>query len=239
MWGTSGGIMLLGAIPALLVGVVYVAAGIALVTQLDPAVGAITAFADGWPEWGRTSVRVGVGVALVVGVILLLVYSYAAVVLAVGEPFYEKIWRRVENRLGDAPTPPAETVMAGLGRGILNGLRLLVPAIGMAIVFLLLSLIPVIGPIAASVLGALWGGWSLTVQLTGYAFDGRGRTLSDRLIALRSRRARSFGFGIATYVLLLVPGLAIFLMPSAVAGATALARDTLTSDSLSRPITQT
>jgi CysZ protein len=238
MWGTSGGIMLLGAIPALLVGVVYVAAGIALVTQLDPVVGAITAFADGWPEWGRTSVRVGVGVALVVGVILLLVYSYAAVVLAVGEPFYEKIWRRVENRLGDAPTPLAETVMAGLGRGILNGLRLLVPAIGMAIVFLLLSLIPVIGPIAASVLGALWGGWSLTVQLTGYAFDGRGRTLSDRLIALRSRRARSFGFGIATYVLLLVPGLAIFLMPSAVAGATALARDTLTSDSLSRPITQ-
>ena len=46
----------------------------------------------------------------------------------------------------------------------------------------------------------------------------------------RSRRAasaRTLGFGVATYLLFLVPFVAIVVMPAAVAGATLLTKDAL------------
>jgi CysZ protein len=235
LWGTSARMMLLGAIPALLVGVLYVVLAVVLVTNLDGLVALATWFAADWPDVGRVSLRIGVGVSFVIGAILLLVFTYTAVVLAVGEPFYERIWRRSEARLGNAPVPPEERFMTGLRRGIGNGLRLLGSAILMALLLVVVGLVPVVGPIVAAILGAFWGGWSLAIQLTGYAFDGRGLTLTQRLNALRARRARSLGFGIATYLLLLIPGLAIVLMPVAVAGATSLAREMLQPASPATP----
>ena len=92
---------------------------------------------------------------------------------------------------------------------------------------LLLGFIPVLGQTVVLVLGALVGGWFLTLELTGFAFQARGLVLRDRRRALGARRARTLGFGVLTYLLFLVPFGAVIVMPAAVAGATLLSRDAL------------
>lgn len=49
--------------------------------------------------------------------------------------------------------------------------------------------------------------------------------LRDRLALLRGRRLLTLGFGVPLGLAFLIPFVAVFLMPGAVAGATLLARD--------------
>jgi len=225
VWGTSPRLMLLGAIPALIVGIVYVAAIVFLALNLDGLIDWLTPFAAGWDEPWRTGIRLAVGVALIAGVVVLAVSTYAAVTLAVGDPFFERIWHGVEVRAGGAPTELDESFWRSLRRGVGNGIRLLLITILVGILVVVVGLIPVVGPVFGPVLGALFGGWFLTLELSGYAFDARGLSLKQRRRMLGTRRARTLGFGVLTYVLFLVPFAALALMPAAVAGATLLARD--------------
>jgi len=227
MWVTSPRLMLLGALPALIVGIVYVAGFVVLLANLETTAAAISPFASGWDEPWRTGVRVVVGAAIAAAGILLVAYTFVAVALLVGDPFYERIWRAVETTLGDVPVEPKRGLLQSILRSVTDAMRLITLAVLVAIVLLLCGLVPVLGQLSALVLGALFGGWILTVELTGFAFDARGFTLTERRRMLRSRRARSLGFGVLTYVLFLIPGAAVIVMPAAVAGAALLSRDIL------------
>ncbi|MDQ1530603.1 MAG: CysZ protein, partial [Microbacteriaceae bacterium] len=103
VWGTSPRLMLLGAIPALVVGTVFLGLLIGLIAVLPALAAWATPFADAWPATLRDSLRVVVGAAVLVLAVLLLVLGYTAATLTVGDPFYERISRRVEERLGGAP----------------------------------------------------------------------------------------------------------------------------------------
>ena len=222
---TSPRLMGLGVLPALIVGLVYAVAITLLALNLDSIVTLITPFARGWEL--EALVRIAAGVALIALVVILLVYTYAAITLAVGDLFYERIWRSVEQSLGDAPPELKEGVWAGIGRGVGNGIRLLLITVLVSLVLFACGFIPVIGQTVVPVLGAFFGGWFLALELVGYAFDARGLRLRDRRRALGATRARTLGFGVACYLLFLVPFAAIVVMPAAVAGATLLARRSL------------
>ena len=233
MWITSPRLMLLGAVPALVVGLVYLVGIVFLVVNLDTIVVWATPFASEWAEPLILSTRVAAALVFLIVAALFAVYTFTAVTLVVGDPFYERIWRAVETRLGGAPAELKQSLLRAVGRGILDGIRLLIPAVGVGILLLASGFIPLVGPIAVAVLGALFGGWLLVVELTGFAFDARGFSLRERRRALRSRRAVAIGFGAASYLLFLVPFLAVVAMPSAVAGAAMLSRDTI--DRLAAP----
>ncbi len=223
VWGTNPGVMLLGAIPALIVGAVYVTAIVLLALNLDALVTWLTPFADALPEPVRPLVRVAAGFVLVAVTAFLFANTYAALTLAVGDPFYERVWRRTEQLLGNPPPEPK----LNIGRAIGNALRLVLVAIGIAILLFAGGFIPIVGTFVIPVLGAFWGGWLLALELSGYASDARELTLKQRRWMLGRSRARTLGFGVATYLLFLVPLAAIFVMPAAVAGATMLLRDSL------------
>lgn len=227
VWGSSPRLMLLGALPAVLVGIVFVAVLGGLVLAMPAIVVALTPFADGWAGFARESLRAVTEVALLLLAAVLLVLGYTAVTLAVGDPFYERIARRTEERAGNPPPAHDEPLVAGVLRAARDGLRLFLAGVVLSVVLFLVGLIPVLGAVLAAVLGALVGGRLLATELTGYAFEARGRTLADRRRALRGRRARVTGFGAVTYLLFLVPFAAIVVMPAAVAGATLLAREVL------------
>jgi CysZ protein len=227
LWVTSPRLMLLGALPALIVGIVYVAGIVILLVNLESISVAISPFASGWDEPWRTGMRVVAGAAVAAAGILLLAYTFVAVTLLVGDPFYERIWRAVETDLGNAPAAQQHGLLRGLLRSVADAVRLVSLAILVALLLLACGLIPGLGQLLALVLGALFGGWILTLELTGFAFDARGFTLSQRRRMLRARRARSLGFGVLTYVLFLIPGAAVVVMPAAVAGAAMLSRDVL------------
>jgi len=227
LWGTSPRLMLLGALPALVVGLVFAAALVLFATNLDSLAAWITPFADRWDEPLRNGTRFAAGTALVAVTVLLAVYTFVAVTLAVGDPFYERIWRAVEQRMGDTPDDLDEPFWRSAARGLGSGIRLFALTALVGLSLFAVSFIPIVGQTAVPVLGALLGGWFLTLELTGFAFDARGLRLRDRRRMLGARRASTLGFGVLTYLLFLVPFGAIVIMPAAVAGATMLSRDAL------------
>jgi len=227
LWITSPRLMLLGALPALVVGLVFAAALVLFAMNLESIAVWITPFADRWDAPLRAGTRFAAGTALVAVTVLLAVYTFVAVTLVVGDPFYERIWRAVEFRMGDAPADIDEPLWRSAARSIGSGIRLFALAATVGLSLFAMSFIPVVGQTAVPVLGALLGGWFLTLELTGFAFDARGLRLRDRRRMLGARRASTLGFGVLTYLLFLVPFGAIVIMPAAVAGATMLSRDAL------------
>jgi CysZ protein len=223
--------MLHGTVPALIVGILYSAGIVALALNLRGLVLWSTPFANSWAEPWQTLVRIGLGAAIIGLAILLIVVTFTALTLAVGDPFYERIWRAVEIQAGGLPPGSPRSWASGLG----DGLRMLLRATLGGLVLFVCGFIPIVGQTLVPIGAALFAGWLLTVELTGRAFDWRGIPLRERRRMLRGNRAGALGFGVATYLLFLLPLGAVVVMPAAVAGAALLARSVLPGTASTMP----
>ena len=233
MWITAPKLMLIGAIPALIVSALYLAGIIVLAINFNGITEWATPFADDWDEPLRTITRIAATIAFAGLTILIVVYTFTAVTLTVGDPFYERIWSDVETRLGNAPDAVDSGFLRSVGRGIVDAIRILVLTASIGILLFACGFIPIVGQTLVPVLGVLFAGWFLALELTGFAFQARGLTLRQRRRILGGRRATTAGFGAATYLLFLVPLGAIVAMPAAVAGATLLSRSALAAAGVS------
>src|SRR6478609_4492569 len=121
-WRRRPGTMARGLIPAVIVGAVVLAALIALVANLGAVGDALTPFADGWsPGWERAAELAAQGVVLV-GSVVLVVVTFTALTLAVGEPFYDRIWRAVEQDTTGTVPEGSTGVWRGAADGVARGL---------------------------------------------------------------------------------------------------------------------
>jgi CysZ protein len=221
----SGRLLLLGAVPALVVTVLYVAALVVLLSRLPDLTVLLTPFADPWSPELRDTVRVVAGLAVVAAGTGIAVVTFVAVTLAVGGPFYERLSERVDDGLGGVP-PATETSWArALLRGARDGLLLVALSVAAAIPLFVLGLVPVVGTVAAPVAAALVGGRLLVIELTAPAMERRGVRLAARRRLVRSRRALSWGVGVPTYLLAAIPFVAIIAVPVGAAAATLLTRE--------------
>jgi len=221
-WRRRPGVMALGMLPAVIAGALIGAVLVTLGLNVEALAQAITPFADGWAERDRGVLRTLLALVIVVGAIIGTVYTFTTLTLLIGDPFYERIWRATEHELGDFTPSPLR-----FWRSFGDGLMLVLRALGFALLTALAGLIPVIGSVAAAVLGTALAGHLIARELTTRPFEARGITASERARLLRGSRARELGFGIATQLFFLVPGGAIAVMPAAVVGATNLARGVL------------
>lgn len=224
-WVRHPRLMLLGALPALLVAVLYLALLVTLFANLGRLTHALTGFAGQWNPNLRSLAEVGAGVAVVLGTVALAGLSFAAVTLVVAGPFCDRIVHTVERDLGLSAVEQDEPVLVGLGRDLREGVRLLVTSVAVGLLVFGIGLIPVAGPIVAIITGAVLGGRALTLELTATPARDRGLRLPGRRTLLRQDRARCLGFGAATYLLFLVPFGAVVCTPAATIGATLLVRD--------------
>ena len=227
LWVTSPRLMLIGAIPGLVTLVIIVAAAVILAFNLENISTALTPFAERWDEVYRTGIRVLVMAALAGAGLLVFVYSYTAITLLIGQPFFERISERVELSLGGVPQQVDAPLLASIARGIWESLRILLVTLAIGLGLFALGFIPLVGTILAWILGAVTGGWFLALELSTPAFERRGLALKQRRAALGAQRSTTLGFGIAVFVLFLVPFGALVTMPAAAAGATLLARRSL------------
>jgi uncharacterized protein involved in cysteine biosynthesis len=214
------GLWLIGLLPALLALAVLVGLVIGFVVALPAVAGAVTPFANGWNPTDRDTLRLLVELVLAVGAVWLAIVSYTALALTIGQPFYEAISRRVD------PAPDVERTRAlrAVGRALRDGLLLVVLTAALSLALLVLGFVPVLGQTVVPVLGACITGFFLSVELTAIALERRGLGLGDRLALLWRRRLLALGFGVAAFVLFLIPLGAVLCMPGAVAGGTLLAR---------------
>ncbi|MEU1972775.1 EI24 domain-containing protein [Microbacterium sp. NPDC019599] len=230
-WRRRPGAMALGLVPAAIVGLVLIGALTALGFALPGLTSAVTPFAEGWVPFWRDFLRFGIGAAAFGGTLVLAVVSFTALTLIVGEPFYERIWRRVEADLG-GPVPDADYPF---WRSVVDGLSLVGRGILVALLAGAIGLIPVVGGLLGFIMGVLLTGWLLVDELSSRSLAARGLTRDERRGILRSHRLRALGFGVATQLFFLVPFGAVVVMPVAVAGSTALGRSMLDADA-ERPL---
>jgi CysZ protein len=221
-------LLLLGLIPVILAGVVFVGLLVLLAFFIDDIAAALTWFADDWPDTSRTLVRAIAGVTVLGGALFIGVVSFTSLALLIGDPFYERISRQVEDWHGGAPAEVEIGHWRGFRHSLVDSARLFLVMAPVAVCLFLLGLVPVVGQTVVPVLAATVGGWFLALELTGIPFTRRGLRLADRRRALRAHRVETLGFGTAVFVCFaLIPLGAVLLMPAAVAGGTLLARNVL------------
>jgi CysZ protein len=221
--GTPG-VRLLGILPVVLAGLLVLSLLGLLVANLDQLADALTPFADRWDESTRTLVRVGAGLALLLGSTAVLVVSFTVIAQIIGQPFYERISDRVEHQLGAPPAGADAPWWRSFPRASLESALLLALTLGCTIPLFLLGLVPVLGQTVVPVLQALLGGFFLAVELLAIPLERRGLHLAGRLRFVWRHRGQTLGFGITAFVLFLVPLMNLLAMPGAVVGATLLVR---------------
>lgn len=223
LWAAHPRLMLLGAVPALLVSVAYIALLVWLATQAPGWSATLTGFAANWPDPWSQVVQVSAGVAVVAAALVVAAFTFVAVTLAVAGPFNDHIVGVIDRELGAPGTPPVP-LFTSIGRGIGDGIRMLGLAMVNGLLVLLVSFIPLVGPIVAWVLGAYLGGRTVAAELTATPADARGLSPRQRRLLLAANRKQALSFGVCAYLALLVPLAAVVVAPAAAIGGLALMR---------------
>jgi CysZ protein len=226
-YGRSPRLLVLGLIPAVISGVLFLGLFVLLFVFLGRLAELVTWFADDWSSGARQTARVLAGIGIVGLAGLIGILTFTAVTLAIGDPFYEKISERIEERLGGVPNEVTVPWWRSLLRSIGDFARMLVISVGIGIPLFFAEFIPLVGQTVVPVVGATVAGWFLAVSLVGVPFGRRGLRLPDRRRALRANRPLALGFGVSVFLCFLIPLGAILVMPAAVAGGTLLARRVL------------
>ncbi|KRB77301.1 hypothetical protein ASE01_11225 [Nocardioides sp. Root190] len=223
LWRERPRLMLLGIIPALIVGVLIMALLVVLVMYADDAIDWATPFADDWNDAVQSVFRGVLFVLVLVGAAMLSVVTFTGLTLAVGDPFYEKIWKEVELSLG------GEVPDKGVGwiRGIVDGLTLVVLGIATAVLVFAIGLLPLVGAVVGAALGLVVAGRLLAGELVSRPLEARGMDRAARVALMKEHRRAMLGFGVSVQACFLVPFGGIAVMPAAVAGATYFAREVL------------
>ncbi|MEH0579376.1 MULTISPECIES: EI24 domain-containing protein [Streptomyces] len=221
-----------GLVPGLITLVLYAAALVALAVWGEDFVGWATPFADDWSSPWQGLFRGLLTVVLFALALLLAVLTFTAVTLLVGQPFYENLSEKVDRDVSPDGTSPESglPLWRELWISARDSLRILVRALLWGVLLFALGFIPVAGQTVVPVLGFFVTGFFLTEELTAVALQRRNVDLRARLTLLRSRKTLVWGFGTPLGLAFLVPFVAVFLMPGAVAGATLLARDLLNEE---------
>lgn len=165
----------------------------------------------------------------VLALVILVFYSFTLVANLLAAPFNGLLAEKVELYLTGQSLDAGggwKKALITLVPTLIDELKKLLFAVLLAIPFLILFLIPGIN-LAAPVLWFLYTAWMLTLEYSDYPMGNHGLKFREMRVRLRRRRVLGFGFGAATAGLTMVPILNFIVMPSAVAGATAMWVDDL------------
>jgi CysZ protein len=218
-----------GLLPGLITLVLYVGALVALAVWGADFVAWATPFADDWSSPWLGLFRRFLTVVLFALALLLAVVTFTAVTLLIGQPFYENLSEAVDRDVSPDGTAPHSglPLWRELWISARDSLRIVVRALLWGVLLFALGFIPFLGQTVVPVIGFFVTGFFLTEELTAVALQRRNLDLRTRLTLLRSRRTLVWGFGTPLALAFLVPFVAVFLMPGAVAGATLMARELL------------
>ncbi|MFE4579557.1 EI24 domain-containing protein [Streptomyces chartreusis] len=218
-----------GLIPGLITLVLYAGALVALALWGEDFVSWSTPFADDWSSPWQGLFRGFLTALLFILGLLLSVVTFTAVTLLIGQPFYENLSEKVDRDVSPDGTAPESglPLWRELWISGRDSLRIVLRAALWGVLLFALGFTPVVGQTVVPVLGVVVTGFFLTEELTAVALQRRRVELRDRLTVLRSRKTLIWGFGTPLAAAFLIPFVAVFLMPGAVAGATLMARELL------------
>ncbi|GGZ22682.1 membrane protein [Streptomyces inusitatus] len=216
----------IGLLPGLVTLVLYAGALIGLAYGANDLVGWATPFADDWSSPWDGLFRGFLTALLFVLGLFLAVITFTAVTLLVGQPFYESLSEEVDRGESGGHAPESGlSLWRDLWISGRDSLRIVLRVTFYGVLLFAAGFIPVVGQTVVPVLGFCVTGYFLAEELTAVALQRRGVELKERLALLKGRRMMTLGFGVPLALAYLVPFVAVFLMPGAVAGATLMVRE--------------
>lgn len=168
-----------------------------------------------FPGSMEDSWRFPVQAAIFLLALLLGYFVYLPLARIVLAPFSEALCRKAHT----ISTGESFRSDAGWGRAIFEGMKLVLLQIVVAAAVLALGLIfPPIG----MPLGILMGAFLCGLDFLDVPLSARGMPLRKKLGLIGRNKALALGFGIASYLMLLIPGVNLLSLPVGVIGATLL-----------------
>lgn len=210
--------------PAMVSLIVLLALVIAVSRLLTQVVASLTAhlpsWLDGAASWGLSII---VGIALAVGAM----FVFVTLAGLIAGPFCELLSEAVEVQLTGREGPPFSLArfLSDAATGIGHALRRLVGSIFGAIFLFALSFVPVVGTIAAVVIGSWFAARAAAYDSYDAVLARRALAYRDKLAFLHTHRSRTLGLGAAVAGLLLVPGVNLVALGVGAVAATLAAHD--------------
>ena len=178
----------------------------------------------GWAQW------LLLPLALVL-MLIVMFYTFTLLGNLIAAPFNGLLAEKIERRLGgerpDTPTglgAALKDIAASFISEMKKQLYFAARALPLAVLTLVLFFIPLFN-LAIAPLWFLFGAWMLSIEYSDYPLANRGMRFPQIRQTLKQNRLAAFGFGTAAMTMTLIPILNFFVMPVAVAGATALWTD--------------
>jgi len=172
---------------------------------------------------------------LLFGLLMLLVvfFTFTLVANFIAAPFNDLLSAAVTKHLTLAEATPPTSINSAQNKTpdtsfikqfvplIANEAKKLTYFIGWSIPFLLLFLVPVIN-LAAPILWFLFSAWMLNLEFMDFPMGRKNLLFSQQRERLKPHKFLSLGFGSAVGITTMIPIVNFFVIPAAVAGATAL-----------------
>jgi len=188
------------------------------------------ALLEAWSDWWIVSaIKTLLRWILTLVLIFSLAFVFTLMANLVGAPFNGLLAERVEAHLtGSTPSnaPTWLTLVKSIPRLMGSELSKLIYLVVCIVPLLILQFIPLIN-LVAPILLFLFGAWMFALEYVDYPMGNHGALFKDVRRTMRQRRRVAFGFGSGVAVVSMIPILNLFIMPIAVAGATALYVDHL------------
>ncbi len=164
---------------------------------------------------------------------IIVFFTFTPIANIVAAPFNALMSEKIEEMLTGEDINSNMSFMALVLSSVGSQLRKLVYILLWSAGLLLVSLIPVINFISP-VLWVVFGSWLLSLEYLDYPMGNHDLTFGKQKQVLAQRRGLSLGFGGMVMILTSIPVVNFFIMPIAVAGATAMWVDHLRSTALEK-----
>lgn len=188
-------------------------------TQLQQLQLQVTTWLPDWLDWLSWLL-----VPLFVVVVLVaLVYGFSVVANLIAAPFNGLLAEAVEQRMTKEQSPPLafKRILKDLVDSLYSEVCKLLYYIARALPLLLLFLIPGLN-LAAPWLWLLFSAWMMALEYADYPMGNHGVMFSEQRKVWKNHRGLGLGFGATVLLAFMVPFLNFIVVPTAVAGATAL-----------------
>jgi len=163
-------------------------------------------------------------------ILVIAFFSFSIIGNLIASPFNGYLSAAVEAHLTGKPISEASygSMLKEVGRSIANEIRKFLYFILWAIPVLILSFIPVLNLLALAITA-----WLLSLEYIDYPFANHSKNFATVRQQVGTHRAGALGFGGMVMFLTTIPLVNLFVMPTAVAGATSLYVKSLAGNSQS------
>lgn len=176
------------------------------------------------PAWMVEFMRWMISLLFGLAMVITLGYTFTLIANLIAAPFNGLLAEKVELRLtGEAPPPeslPAMTLRT-IGRELRKLAYFLPRTLGLLLLCAILFFIPLLN-LLIPVIGFLWTAWCMAIQYIDYPMDNHQTSFQQLKKQLAQEKTSSYSFGTCVALLNMVPGINLFVMPVAIAGATVL-----------------